>query len=84
MSSILLILIKICREYGDIDIRAIERVGIKSLNFSKAILLLEELIISKGIPLNSNKVRNLNSDNGIDKNKEWICLKRLHEASGKN
>jgi len=82
MGSILLILLKVCKEYTDIDIKAIERVGIKSLNFSKAILLLEELIICKEKQVeNELKRQDLATE---ETKKEWISLKRLHEASGKN
>jgi len=80
MSSILLILLKICKNYRNIDIKAIERVGIKSLNFSKAILLLEELIICKGKQADSDDPRVRGND--VGRSKEWISLKRLHEASG--
>lgn len=82
MSSILLVLLKICKTHQDIDIKAIERVGTKSLNFSKAILLLEELIISKQNNSGANKMRDTKYDADLERHKEWICLKRLHEASG--
>jgi hypothetical protein len=79
MSSFLLILLKLRSTHDNIDIKAIERVGIKSLNFSKAILLLEELIIhQKGDASKRPGIMNKSKD----KNKEWTCLKRLHEASG--
>ena len=49
------------------------------MNFSKAILLLEELIIHK----NQNENNLIGHQNHLNQNnKEWICLKRLHEASG--
>jgi len=82
MSSILLILLKICKNHRNIDIKAIERVGIKSLNFSKAILLLEELIICKSKNPSDEKARGIGDKGKTDRNKEWISLKRLHEASG--
>lgn len=83
MSSLLLILLKLCKTYKNIDLKAVERVGIKSLNFSKAILLLEELIICKENHIEGDRVRGVAHYSGLDKNKEWIWLKRLHEASGK-
>mmetsp|Transcript_32053 Transcript_32053/g.31444 ORF Transcript_32053/g.31444 Transcript_32053/m.31444 type:complete len:284 (-) Transcript_32053:2858-3709(-) len=79
MSSVLLILLKICKEYPDIDAKAIERVGTKSLNFAKAILLLEELIICKGKQANDDPRKAGSSKQ--EATKEWISLKRLHEAS---
>lgn len=81
MSSLLLILIKICKTYPNIDINAVKRVGTKSLNFSKAILLMEELIICKS--RDGQQPRKRHDDAHSNRNKEWICLKRLHEAAGK-
>ena len=69
MSSIFLILLKLCKDHPDIDVKAIERVGIKSLNFSKAILLLEELIIH-----GSGKSSEGPRGNKEFLNKEWISL----------
>lgn len=72
MSSLLLILLKLCKTYRTIDLKAVERVGIKSLNFSKAILLLEELIICREDNKEGDRVRGTDYNSGLDKNKEWI------------
>ena len=82
MSAVLLILIKLCKTHSDMDIKAIERVGIKSLNFSKAILLLEELIINEHKNSKADVLK-AKPGNEFNNNKAWISLKRLHEASGK-
>ena len=83
ISCLLLILLKLCKNYRNIDINAVKRAGIKSLNFSKAILLLEELIIYKPQDEYEESKKHGISPDKFNKSKEWICLKRLHEAAGK-
>ena len=85
ISWLLLILLKLWKNYRNIDINAVKTAGIKSLNFSKAILLLEELIIWKAQDDSNEEIKKRGKSNEqFNKSKEWICLKRLHEASGKN